>query len=90
MSVATANWASSGGKITVHILVRATMRAAVVVVRVCIVLPSMLLVMFPSIFDNVCDDSGNIVVIGDGEGIICGSAGKDFFGVGGEGILIWL
>jgi len=53
---------------------RATIRAAIVVVTVRIVLLSMWLVMFPGIIDNVCDDGGNIIVIGDGLGIICGSA----------------
>jgi len=64
------------------------MRAAVVVMTVCIVLLSMLLVVFPGIIDNICNDGGNIVVVGDGGGIIYGSTVKDFFGDGGEGILI--
>jgi len=53
---------------------QATMRAAIVVVTVHIVLLSMLLVVFPGIIDNVCNDGGNIIVIGDGGGIICRSA----------------
>jgi len=39
-----------------------------------IVLLSMLLVVFPHIIDNVCNDGGNFVVVGDSGGIICGSA----------------
>jgi len=39
-----------------------------------VVLLSMLLVVFPGIIDNVSNDGGNIVVIGDGGGIICGTA----------------
>jgi len=50
------------------------MRAAIVVVTVRIVLLSMLLVVFPGIIDNVCNDGGNIIVIGDRGGIICRSA----------------
>jgi len=53
--------------------VRATIQAAMVVVTVRIVLLSMLLVVFPGIIDNVCNDGRNIVVVGDGRGIICGS-----------------
>jgi len=49
------------------------MGAIVVVVLVRIVLLSMLLVVFPSIIDNICNDGRNIVVVGDGGGIICGS-----------------
>jgi len=86
------------------------MRAAIVVVTVRIVLLSMLVVVFPSIIDHVCNDGGNIIAIGDEGGIICRSADvmitiyfimftnvrvrmelipiKDFFGDGGEGILI--
>jgi len=47
------------------------MRAAIVIVTVRVVLLSMLLVVFPDIMDNVCDDGGNIIVVGDGGGIIC-------------------
>jgi len=50
------------------------MQAAVLVVTFCIVLLSMLLVVFSCIIDNVCNNGGNIVVIGDGIGIICRSA----------------
>jgi len=49
------------------------MRAAVVVVTVCSVLLSMLLVVFPRIINNVWKYGWNIVVVGDGGGIICGS-----------------
>jgi len=41
------------------------MRVAVVVITVRIVLLSMLLVVFLCIIDTVCNDGGNIVVIGD-------------------------
>jgi len=34
----------------------------------------MLLVVFPGIIDNFCDDDGNIFVIDKGGGIICRSA----------------
>jgi len=50
------------------------MQAAVVVVTIRIVLLSMLLVVFPGVIDNVCNDGGNIVVVGAGGGITCGSA----------------
>ena len=43
----------------------ATMRAAIVVVTVRIVLLSMLFVVFPGISENVCNDGGNVVVVGD-------------------------
>jgi len=49
------------------------MRAAVVVVIVRIVLLSMLLVVFLGIIDNVCNDGGNIVIVGDRLGIISSS-----------------
>jgi len=38
------------------------------------VLLPVLLVVFLGIIDNVCNDSGNIVVIDDREGIICRNA----------------
>jgi len=50
------------------------MQAAVEVVTVCIVLHSVLIVMFIGIIDNIYDDGGNIIVIGRARGIICGSA----------------
>jgi len=53
---------------------RATMRAAIVVMTVRIVWLSMLLVVFPGLIDNVCNDGGNIFVVGDGGGIISDSA----------------
>jgi len=53
---------------------RATMRAAIVVVTFRIVLLSMLLVVLPGIINNICNDGGNILVIRDGGGIICRSA----------------
>jgi len=46
-------------------LVQATMRAAVVVVTFGIVLLGMLLVGCPGVIDNVCDDAGNIVIVGN-------------------------
>jgi len=49
----------------VPILLRTTLRAAVVVVTVCIVLLSMLLVVFLGIIDNVFNDGGNVVIVGD-------------------------
>ena len=49
------------------------MRAAIVVVTVHIVLLSVLLVVFPGVIYDVCNDGGNIIVVGDGGGIICGS-----------------
>ena len=64
------------------------MRAAVVVVTIRIVLLSMLLVVIPCVVYNIYNDGGNVVVVGDWGGIICGSAVKDFFGDGTEGILI--
>jgi len=48
----------------IPILVRATMQAAVVVVTIPIGLLSMLLVVFPGVINNVCNDGGNIVVVG--------------------------
>jgi len=42
------------------------MLAAIVIMPVRIMFLSMLLVLFPSIIDNVSNDSGNNVVIGDG------------------------
>ena len=50
------------------------MRTTVVVLPVRIVLLSILLVVFPCIIDNVCNDGRNIVVISDGGDIIGGSA----------------
>jgi len=41
------------------------MRAAVVVMTVRIVLLSVLLVVLPGIIDNVCNDGGNVIVVGD-------------------------
>jgi len=41
------------------------MRGAVVVVTIRIVLLSMLLDVFPGVIDNVCNDDGNIVVVGN-------------------------
>jgi len=48
----------------IPILVRAAMQAAVVVVTIRIVLLSVLLVVFSGVIDNVCNDGGNIVVVG--------------------------
>jgi len=56
----------------IPILVPPTMRAAVVVVAISSVLPSMLLVVFPGGIDNAYNDSGNIIVVGDLGSIICG------------------
>jgi len=50
------------------------MQEAAVVVTVRIVLVSTLLVVFSGIIDNVCNDGRNVVIIGDGGGIICRSA----------------
>ena len=47
------------------------MRGVVVVMIVRIMLLSMLLVVFPGIINDVCNDGGNIVIIGEGGGIIC-------------------
>ena len=55
----------------IPVLMLATMRAAVVVETVHIVLLSMLLVVFLCINDYVSNIGRNIVVLGDGEGIIC-------------------
>jgi len=41
------------------------MRVAVVVMTICIILLSMLLVLFPRIIDDVGNDGRNIVVVGD-------------------------
>jgi len=49
---------------------------------------AMLLVVFPGIINNVRNDGGNIIVVGDGGGIICGSTVKDLFRDGGESVLI--
>ena len=65
MSVGSAHRASGGGKITIPILVQATIRAAVVVVTIRIVLLLILLVVLLDVIDNVCNDGGNIVVVGD-------------------------
>jgi len=65
MSVGSANLASAGGKIAVPILVRATMRAAVVVVTLRIMLLLILLVVFQGIIDDVRNDGGNIIVVGN-------------------------
>jgi len=48
--------------------------AVVVVMTVRIVLLSMLPEVFTGIIDNVCNDGGNIVVVGVGGGVICESA----------------
>jgi len=48
------------------------MRAVVVVVTVRIVLLSMLPVVFTGMIDNEYNDGGNIVVVGNRGGIICG------------------
>jgi len=48
----------------IPILVRATMRAAVLVVTIRIVLLSMRLVVFLGVIDNVYNDGRNIVVVG--------------------------
>jgi len=49
----------------IPVLVRATMRGAVVVVTVRIMLLSMLLVVFPGIINDVRNDGRNIVVVGN-------------------------
>ena len=50
------------------------MRMAVIVVTVHIVLLSIMLLILPGIIKNVRNDGGNIIVIGDGGGIICWSS----------------
>jgi len=74
MSVCSANLASGGGKVAIPILVRATIRGAVGVVAVRIVLLSIPLIVFSSIIKNLHNDHWDIVVIGEGEGIICRNA----------------
>jgi len=55
------------------ILVRATVQVAVVVVTCHIMLLSMLLVLFLCVIKDLCNDGGNIIVLGDRGGIICKS-----------------
>jgi len=58
----------------VPILVQATMQGVVLVIIVYIMMLSLLLVVFLCIIDNICNDGRNIIIVGDGGGIICRSA----------------
>jgi len=49
----------------IPILVRATMPVAVIALTTRIVLLSMLLIVFSGIINYVCNESRNIVVVGD-------------------------